>query len=653
MCGLTGMLAQAPADPEWLTAAVDAMSKSLIHRGPDDSGTWVEAEAGIALGFRRLSIIDLSQLGHQPMRSPEGRYSAVFNGEIFNHRSLRKELEARGARFRGHSDTEVMLATFDAFGVAAAIPRFVGMFAIAVWDTERRELHLVRDRLGIKPLYLAWRRGLLLFGSELRAILAGPPVSREVDLAAAAQYLRYLDVPAPRSILQSVRKLPPGRHLVIRDVSREPAPSEPYWSLGQVAAAGRRDMVDGSDAEVVAEFEQLLSEAVAMRLEADVPLGALLSGGIDSSTVVALMQAASARPIKTFSIAFPGTEHDEGPAARAVAAHLGTEHRELPVDDRAALDLALRLPELTDEPFADPSQIPTFLISQLAREEVTVALTGDGGDELFGGYNRYLSGPRMISLAGRIPGALRRPVGAAMSFLTEDSWTRAYQASARLFPSLRRHRLPGEKARKLSNLLRAGNEVEMYGSLLSAWQDPGALLAGRVSAPDPLQAALGAMDPDWPFLDRAMLADQMLYLPDDLLAKVDRMSMAVSLEARVPILDHRVVEYSWRLRPEHKIRDGVGKWILREVLYRRVPRQLVDRPKVGFTVPIADWLLGALRPWVEDLFSKGRIERAGLLDATTVNRRWREFQRGDRGLALGLWAVAMLQGWLDQWGLTA
>ncbi|MGQ0703274.1 MAG: asparagine synthase (glutamine-hydrolyzing) [Gemmatimonadales bacterium] len=649
MCGLTGLLVTAPGDPGSLRTSVDAMAATLVHRGPDDCGSWVDAEGGIAFGFRRLSIIDLSELGHQPMPSESGRYVVEFNGEIFNHRSLRRELESRGARFRGHSDTEVMLAAFEAYGIGDTIRRLIGMFVIAVWDRDRRELHLIRDRLGIKPLYVHWRPGLLSFGSELRALLAGPGVPREIDPTAVIQYLRYLYVPSPRSILQSVRKLPAGHHLVIRDVSKEPPPSKPYWSLADAAVSGRMAQVTGPDSEVVAEFDQLLEEAVRLRLESDVPLGALLSGGIDSSTVVALMQAASPRPVKTFSIAFPGTEHDEGPKARAVATHLGTEHWELPVDDQAALTLASRLPEITDEPFADPSQIPTFLISQLARREVTVALTGDGGDELFGGYNRYSTGTGMIGFAGRIPTALRRRVGAAIGYISEESWSRAHRASARLIPALRRHRLVGDKARKVSHLLQANGEVEMYRSLLSVWQDPNPLLAVPVRDEDPFLAAFSTMDPDRPFLDRAMLADQMIYLPDDLLAKVDRMSMAVSLEARVPILDHRVVEFSWRLRPEHKIRNGKGKWILREVLYRRVPRELVDQPKVGFTVPIADWLTGALKPWAADLLLNRRSDRASLLDLTKVDSAWRAFQAGNRSLALGLWAVVMLTGWLEHW----
>jgi asparagine synthase (glutamine-hydrolysing) len=650
MCGLAGLLATGPADPAWLGEQTKAMIDSLVHRGPDDSGVWVDGEAGVALGFRRLSIIDLSQLGHQPMGSASGRYTMVFNGEVFNHKSLRSELLDSGAKFRGHSDTEVMLAAFEAWGISASIRRFVGMFAIAAWDAQRRELHLVRDRLGIKPLHVAWKSGTLLFGSELRSILAGPAVSRDIDPLAALQYLRYLYVPGDRSILQSVRKLPPGHHLVVRDVAKELPPSEAYWSLPDRASAGLADPVTGSDAEVVAEFDQLLQEAVALRMEADVPLGALLSGGIDSSTVVALMQAASSRPVKTYSIGFPGTEHDEGPAALAIAKYLGTDHHELPVDDQAALALAVRLAEHNDEPFADPSQIPTMLVCELARNEVTVALTGDGGDELFGGYNRYLGGPGVVSFADRFPGGARRALGAAIGMVNQDTWDSVYRTVAPVLPKRMKQRLPGEKVRKLGQLLRAGDESQMYRSLLSVWQNPEELLALRSTGADPFLAALDIAGPERPLLDRAMLADQMIYLPDDLLTKVDRMSMAVSLEARVPILDHRVVEYSWRLRPEHKIRDGKGKWLLREVLYRRIPRELVDRPKVGFTAPIATWLKGALRPWAEEQLSPARMSAGGILDGARVQQAWQEFHRGHTSHAPGLWAIIMLQAWLGRFG---
>lgn len=649
MCGIAGLLSTSPPDRAWLSSRVDRMTASLVHRGPDDHGTWIDERSGIALGFRRLSIIDLSQMGHQPMVSASGRYTVVFNGEVFNHRALRQQVERRGARFRGHSDTEVMLACFEAYGIGGAIGQFVGMFAIAVWDAEERALHLIRDRLGIKPLYVHGTPGFLAFGSELRALMTLAEIPRAIDRAALLQYLRYLYVPAPRSILEGVRKLPPGHHLVVRDVTRELPPSEPFWSLLEAADAGYRNQLTASDDEVVAEFEQLLSEAVALRLESDVPLGALLSGGIDSSTVVALMQAASSRPVRTYSIGFPGTEHDEGPMARAVAGHLGTEHRELPVDDRAAIALVEELPELNDEPYADPSQIPTYLVSRLARREVTVALTGDGGDELFGGYNRYLSGAAMISFSRRLPSAFRKAVGAAIGLLSEDSWARIYRASSWMVPGLEPQRLAGEKARKLGQMLRADGDIGMYRSFLSAWQNPEQLLEGTIEAADTYDTAFHATDPDRAFRDRAMLADQMYYLPDDLLAKVDRMSMAVGLEARVPILDHRVVEYSWRLRPEHKIRKGKGKWILREILYRRVPRHLVDRPKVGFTVPLARWLQADLRPWADACLSAGRLEASGLLDSGMVQRKWRAFQKGDHSMALGLWAVMMLVTWQQRW----
>ena len=649
MCGITGLLTAAPADATSLARRAEAMTASIVHRGPDDHGVWTDAGAGVALGFRRLSIIDLSALGHQPMQSASGRYTIVFNGEVFNHRALRTRLASAGVNFRGHSDTEVMLAAFEAWGIPAAIREFVGMFGIAVWDAARRELHLIRDRLGIKPLHYAWREGTLYFGSELRALMAAPELAREVDPLAALHFLRYLYIPAERSILRGVRKLLPGHHLVVRDARQEPPASEPYWSLAERAAAGRADPVTGSDADVVAEFEELLQEAVALRMEADVPLGALLSGGVDSSTVVALMQAASGRPVKTYSITFPGTEHDEGPAARAVAAHLGTEHHELAVDDAAAVALAPRLAEHADEPFADPSQIPTLLVSELARREVTVALTGDGGDELFAGYNRYLTGPGLVRAASRVPRMARRGLGAALGMVSQDGWDATYRAVLPILPKRLRQRLPGEKARKLGQMFGAGAAPEMYRALLSAWQAPEALLRTAEAGPDPVLAALAENPSRGSFLDRVMLADQQIYLPDDLLTKVDRMSMAVSLEARVPILDHRVVEYSWRLRPEHKIRDGRGKWILREVLYRMVPRELVDRPKVGFTAPIGDWLKGALRPWAEAHLTPAALARGGLLDAGAVRRKWAEFHAGHSGHAAGLWAVVMLQAWLERW----
>lgn len=653
MCGLTGVLAVRPLDPEVLMERVRAMTACIRHRGPDDEGAWSDPAAGVALGFRRLSIIDLSALGHQPMRSLSGRYTMAYNGEVFNHRSIRAELEASGTVFRGHSDTEVMLAAFERWGVEASLRRFVGMFAVALWDRERRELHLVRDRLGIKPLYYAWHGERLWFGSELRSLMAVPELPRTLDPVAVAQFLRYLYVPAPRSILASVQKLPPGHHMVVAADQRELPASRPWWSLAEAAARGLENRVTGTDAEVVEEFDRLLQAAVALRLESDVPLGALLSGGIDSSLVVAMMQAATGSPVKTFSIGFPGTPHDEAPMAREVAAHLGTDHHELPLDGAAALGLVPRLVDHSDEPFADPSQIPTLLVSELARRHVTVALTGDGGDELFGGYNRYLSGPGLIARAGRIPAPVRRALGGALGLVSEEGWDRLYGAIAPVLPARWTSRLPGEKLRKASTLLQQQGPDEMYRSLMSFWQEPERLLQRPVPSPDPLLDALRAAPPSAGFLERAMLADQRLYLPDDLLAKVDRMSMAVSLEARVPILDHRVVEHSWRLRPEHKLRDGAGKWILRQALERRVPRALIDRPKTGFTAPIGDWLRHDLRPWAEERLAPADLDRAGLLDPRAVQGAWQGFLGGHAGHATGLWAILMLQGWCNRWGVAA
>lgn len=651
MCGLAGILVPGPADPEWLARQTRAMADTLRHRGPDDEGVWVDGSHGIGLGFRRLSILDLSTLGHQPMHSPSGRYTIVFNGEVYNHGALRGELRREGFAFRGHSDTEVLLAACERWGVLPAVERFVGMFALAVYDARERVLHLVRDRLGIKPLYYAHRPGLLVFGSELRAVMAEPSIPRAIDPAGLSQFLRYLYVPAPATIFTAARKLLPGHSLAIQDVAGELPPSRPYWSLHAHATAGLEAPVTGTDAEVVDQADRLLQEAVALRMEADVPLGALLSGGIDSSTVVAMMQAASSRPIQTYSISFPGTPHDEGPAARGVAEYLGTEHHDLPVGERDALAAVPRVLEHMDEPFADPSQIPTLLVSELARRDVTVALTGDGGDELFAGYNRYRWGPALIARADRWPGAVTRGAGAALGWLSQDAWDRIAGIARPVLPRRARHRLPGEKIRKFAELLRAPDALRRYQMLYSVWPEPGALLA----APEPgagqdrLLAELLRAVPGRPLLDRAMVADQAVYLPDDLLAKVDRMSMAVSLEARVPILDHRVVEFAWRLRPEHKIRDGQGKWILRELLARRVPRALVERPKVGFTVPMAAWLRGALRPLAEEYLAPDRIRRSGLLEPAPVARAWAAFQRGHSGHALGLWGLVVFQAWYERW----
>ena len=643
MCGIVGILTSLSTRGEELARSVERMRDTLVHRGPDDAGVWTTAspEVAVALGFRRLSIIDLSELGHQPMTSSSGRFTMVFNGEVYNFAALRRDLEAGGARFRGHSDSEVMLAAFDRWGVESAVKRFVGMFAVAVWDTERRTLYLMRDRLGIKPLFVYARSGIVLFGSELKALRAGPGFEHRVDRSALVSYLRHLYVPAPRCINEDVIKLPPGHLLAIENPSAPLPDPRPYWSLTDVARQGAAAPFRGNETDAIDELERLLNDAVSLRLQADVPLGALLSGGVDSSLVVALMRAQAAHRVKTFTIGFDVAAHDESAHAAAVAKHLGTDHTALRVSGAEALAVVPRLPSMFDEPLADPSQVPTYLVCELARRSVTVALTGDGGDELFGGYNRYTYGNRLIPRALRIPRVLRRASGACLGSISSSMWDRVLTS---LGP--RAVRLPGQKAEKLSRLLGEDSATTMYRSLVSVWNRPSEFVRGAVEEEGSWERMMDAAEPA-SLLDRMMLTDQQFYLPDDLLAKVDRCSMAVSLEARVPILDHRVVEFSWRLLNEWKIRYGEGKWLLRQVLYRHVPRALVDRPKVGFSVPIGAWLKGPLQSWAEDLLSEDRLRRGGMLEAGLIRRNWSRFLAGDSTLGLGIWALLMYQAWQE------
>jgi asparagine synthase (glutamine-hydrolysing) len=645
MCGLAGFFWKKNQRPNEMQGIASRMADAIVHRGPDDSGVWVNSTAGIGLGFRRLAIVDLSAHGHQPMRSAGGRFVIIFNGEIYNHRTLRLELESSGCGFKGHSDTEVILAAFEQWGIERAVRRFIGMFAIAVWDASRRELSLIRDRLGIKPLFVYHRDGLVSFGSELKALLAGPEFDRTLDTSALTSYLRYLYVPAPQSIFRHVVKLSPGHILTVADPTAALPASVPFWSVEKAARDGQAAQFSGGDEEAVAELETLLTNAVRLRMQADVPLGALLSGGIDSSTVVALMQASADRPVKTFTIGFDQQEFDESVHAREVAKHLGTDHTELYLTGADALAVIPRLAAMFDEPLADPSQIPTYLVCELARREVTVALTGDGGDELFGGYNRYIQGERMIAGFQRWPSLLRRCSASGLTSVSPRTWNRMRDTLRPVFPTAGRTLHLGEKIHKLGGLLRAESTGGMYRSLLSAWQDPeGLVIGGRV--PGNTDCSLDSSS-DLDLMEQMMLADQSSYLPDDLLAKVDRASMAVSLEARVPILDHRVVEFSWRLPRKFKVREGRGKWILREILYKHVPRAMVDRQKMGFSVPLAQWLAGPLRNWAGDLLLSSETE--GVLRSTTVHGQWDRFLAGDSTNCAGLWAVVMFRAWQDQW----
>jgi len=648
MCGLAGLFTKRPTPAGSVGEAASRMTACITHRGPDDGGTFADESAGVALSFRRLAIIDLSPAGHQPMVSASGRFTIVFNGEVFNHNELRAELRAAGASFRGHSDTEVILAAFERWGIDAAVRRFVGMFAIAVWDAERRALTLLRDRLGIKPLYVYQKDGLVSFGSELKTLVSGPSFDRALDTDSVASFLRYLYVPGPRTIYRHARKLPQGHHLTITDPEAPLPASVPYWSVEEAARAGLADPRAGADEDIVSHLDRTLAEVVKLRMEADVPLGAFLSGGIDSTTVVALMQAASSTPVKTYSIAFDRSEHNEAHHAAAIAKHLGTEHTETLLTGEDALNVVPKLADMFDEPFADTSQIPSYLVCQVARRHVTVALSGDGGDEVFGGYNRYTQGEPMLARVARMPRSARRLVAAGIGSVPAESWDRAHRAVAPVLPRSLRHRLPGQKLAKVGRLLGAAGEMEMYRSLVSVWQRPEELVPGVREPEAALERILRGGAPER-LLDRMMLADQLTYLAEDGLTKVDRVSMAVSLEVRVPLLDHRLVELSWRVPSRLKVRDGVGKWALREVLARYVPRDLFERPKMGFSVPLDAWLAGPLRPWAEDLLSADAIRRAGVLRPEPVQRAWRDFRGGHTDLALPLWSVLMFQAWHARW----
>lgn len=642
MCGITGILAYGQA-PEDLGRMALKMAEGLLHRGPDDFGVW--SEIGVALAHRRLSVIDLSPAGHQPMASSSGRYEMAFNGEIYNHLELRSRLPDRA--WRGHSDTETLLACFEAWGIAGTLDTLVGMFALAVWDRERQELTLVRDRLGEKPLYYGWQGRSFLFGSELKALRGHPAWHGEIDRNALASYMKYAYVPLPHSIFKGIRKLLPGCSLTLRintppDVMPEP---QPYWSARMIVLQPRPYSLDKEQA--VKELDTLLRRAVSDQMVADVPLGAFLSGGIDSSTVVALMQAQSAQPIRTFSIGFAEPGYDEAHHARAVANHLGTDHTELYVTPSDAMQVIPRLPEIYDEPFADSSQIPTYLVAKLAAQHVTVALSGDGGDELFGGYNRYFWGRRIWHRLSGIPRPLRGVAGRFMTALNPTQWDR-------LFSWVPGNKLPaafGDKLHKLASIIDVDSPDELYLRLISQHREAGSIVLGAAEAPrwsDEESGEINLRD----FSERMMFQDLVGYLTDDILVKVDRAAMAVSLETRIPLLDHRLVEYAWRLPLSMKIRDGQGKWLLRQVLYQYVPRQMIERPKQGFGIPLDSWLRGPLRDWAEALLDRARLEQEGLLAAGEIRKKWEEHLSGRRNWQYWLWNVLVFQAWSDNWNRT-
>jgi asparagine synthase (glutamine-hydrolysing) len=659
MCGFAGLLIGVGPGAN-LVALGRSMADTLIHRGPDDSGVWAEPfgdHGGVALAHRRLSIVDLSTAGHQPMHSACGRWVLVFNGEVYNHLELRASLEAAGgapADWRGHSDTETLLAAIAHWGLGNTLNRCVGMWALALWDRQFRRLYLARDRLGEKPLYAGWVAGkFFAFASELKALRALPGFDNQVSREALAHYLQLGYVPGPATIYEGVQKLPPGTWATVGPGQRAWQAPQPYWQLAEDAVvpglAALRQAAPLDDAAAISHLEAALSDSVRLQALADVPLGAFLSGGVDSSTIVALMMAQSTNRVRTFTIGFAEAGFDESPYAAAVAAHLGTEHHTLRVTAREARDLIPQLPWMYDEPFADSSQIPMHLVCRAAREQVTVALSGDAGDELFGGYNRYFWGPRVWGKVAWLPHSLRGALGAGIQAVPAALWSGLGHMAGVV-------RL-GEKAHKMAARLKhVRNLDDLYESLLTEWPEGLALVRegggadamrgngfgfqGAISLPE---VPPGLVDP----VARMMIRDTLTYLPDDILCKVDRAAMACGLETRTPFLDHRVVELAWRLPMHMKIRGNQGKWALRQVLYKYVPRELIERPKAGFGIPVGIWLRGPLREWAEELLNPNRLADEGYLVPEPITRAWKEHVSGRWDHTAKLWSVLMFQAWLE------
>ena len=644
MCGIAGILGRGDAVSLQI---VGAMTRAIAYRGPDDEGVWLDREAGISFGHRRLAIIDVSAAGHQPMQSPSGRYVITFNGEIYNYEALRSDLATAGhnVEWRGHSDTEVLLAGFEFWGVKATLQRAFGMFAFALWDKQERTLTLARDRLGEKPLYYGRandRSDTFLFASELKALRQHPEFEAEIDREALGQFVRYLDVPAPASIYRRVSKLLPGAMLTVRE-GAEPV-VEPYWSGAEVARRGVASPLELGPREATDLLEQTLERAVGRQMVSDVPLGAFLSGGVDSSTVVAVMQKISARPVKTFTIGFHEEGYNEAEHAKAVAHHLGTDHTELYLTGEQAMDVIPSLPAMYDEPFADPSQIPTHLVATLARRDVTVSLSGDGGDELFGGYERYRLASGMWDRMAAVPMPLRIGAGRILSRVPASAWTRLAGAAEPFVPRSARVSRLGDKVHKGVRMLSSTSLERVYEHLLTQWDDPTEVVVGLGAKPSqPKADDIGLAGVEW-----MMARDMLGYLPDDILAKVDRAAMAVSLETRVPLLDPEVVELAWRLPLDLKIREGTTKWILRQVLYRHVPPALIERPKMGFGIPLGAWLRGPLRGWAEELIDERLLTAEGYFHPVAVRGAWEGLLKGDPRQELRIWTILMFQSWLRE-----
>ena len=652
MCGLAGFIGgDWSGGTERVGRLAREMSRVIRHRGPDSAGHWLDPDSRLAFAHARLAIVDLSPAGDQPMVSAGDRYVITYNGEIYNHLDLRRRLEAdgRSIAWTGHSDTETLLAAIESWGLQAALEQSIGMFAFALWDRAEKRLVLARDRLGEKPLYYGWQgagaNAVFLFASELKALSRHPHFAGEICRRALSLFMRHNYVPAPWSIYEGISKLAPGCYLTLDQGMSEPT-LHTYWSGAAVARQGVADPLRLSDAEAVDELERRLLDAVGQQMVADVPLGAFLSGGVDSSTVVALMQAQSARPVKTFTIGFHEKNYNEAEHAKAVARHLGTDHTELYVTPEEARSVIPRLPAIYDEPFADSSQVPTRLVSELARRHVTVSLSGDAGDELFGGYNRYILTQSLWRKMAAVPRPLRGALAAALTSLSPATWNTLAGAVQPLLPARARLSVPGDKIHKGAAVLASHSPAELYLGLVSLWRDPSSVVIGGEEPPTLLTGAMPTLD-GLSEIERMMALDMLTYLPDDILAKVDRAAMSVSLETRVPLLDHRVVEFAWRLPLDCKLRDGQTKWALRQVLYRHVPAELIERPKMGFGVPIGDWLRGPLRDWAEALLSPARLASEGYFRPEPIRQIWADHLKGHVNRQYLLWCVLMFQAWLE------
>ena len=647
MCGIFGVLSSNL--PNNVNSLMNNALSTLRHRGPNDSGVWSDLSSGVVLGHTRLSILDLTVAGHQPMVSLSGRYIIIFNGEIYNHQSLRKELQKIKNEFiwKGGSDTETLLACFDTWGVEKTFKKIVGMFAIALWDVKKRKLILSRDRFGEKPLYYGYSSGLFVFSSELKAIKAMPNFHGEINRDALSNYLRYLYVPTPQCIFNGLSKLEAGTWIEIslNQVGNHQLPDpKVYWSALEQAIIGENSPIEfSSDEEAINKLDYLLSSSIKGQMLSDVPLGAFLSGGVDSSTIVALMQSQSKFPVQTFSIGFDEKGFNEAQYAKSVAKHLGTNHTELYVQSQDAIDVIPSLSEIYDEPFADASQIPTYLVSKLAKSSVTVALSGDGGDELFGGYNRYFFANGPWKKIEYIPLVLRKYLARAIVSVSPSKWDSLYRIIQSILPAYYNRNQVGSKIHKVASIVGCSNEEELYHRLTQLC-NPSDFVLGLNNEP--------LLNTSWSKIShpvsQMMVADATNYLVDDILVKVDRAAMSVSLETRVPLLDHRIYEFASQLPYNYKFRNGTGKWILKELLYHYVPKTLIDRPKMGFGIPIDEWLRGPLREWGSDLLNPARLKNEGYLNHIAINKKWDNHMSGSENHGLFLWGVLMFESWLEE-----